>query len=385
MLKTNPLVTVLMPVYNGGEYLKISVRSVLNQTYRDFEFLIINNCSTDDSVEIIESFNDKRIIIHNNDRNLGQTKSLNIGLRLARGKYVARMDADDMAYPMWLEKLVNYVKEHPMYAAVGTSAVVIDSSDCIKRLLKTPINYQEIIVNLFFGKAMNHVGAFLKKETILEIGGYNEDFSVAQDYELWSSLIRMGYQIINIPDILVSVRVHENSFGFMEETKKGLEDTSETITRNVNTLTSLKITRDEAVKMRLFYRFPFYLTSNDFKWVQNIYEEIFNNLKDKFKLNPKLLRMRLKSQMLRPYCIRALHEIEDNKLSTAREIIKDYFRFYGFHIKPFCLYLVTYTGFEVAKYIPLIYEESLKIVTKLFLKIKFPLRKKCEKNNICYF
>jgi hypothetical protein len=91
-------------------------------------------------------------------------------------------------------------------------------------------------------------------------------------------------------------------------------------------------------------------------------------------LNSKLLRMRLKRQMLRPYCIRAVHEIEDNKLSNAREIIKDYFRSYGFHIMPFCLYLATYIGFGVAKKIPLIYEEGLRIVTELFLKIKVHLR-----------
>ncbi len=373
-MKSNPLVTVLMPVYNGGEYLRLSIESILRQTYRDFEFLIINDCSTDNSLKIIEAFNDKRIIIYNNENNLGQTKSLNVGLKLAKGKYIARMDADDMAFSMWLDKLVKYILEHPEYVAVSSYAAVIDGLGNPQKILKTPNNFQEVIVNLFFGKAMNHVGALLNKEIILKIGGYNEDFSVAQDYELWSSLIRMGYQIINIPDILVSVRVHENSFGFMEETKKGLQDTSETITRTVNTLTSLKITRDEAVKMRLFYRFPSSLTSNDFKWVQKMYENIFDNLKDKFKLNSKLLRMRLKRQMLRPYCIRAVHEIEGNKLSVARKIIKDYFRFYGFHIMPFCLYLVTYTHFGVAKKIRLIYEESLKIVTKLSIKIRVHLR-----------
>lgn len=375
-MKTNPLVTVLMTVYNGGEYLKSSVQSVLNQTFKDFEFLVVNDCSNDDSVKTIESFKDDRIVIYNNERNIGQTKSLNVGLNLARGKYIARMDADDMAFPSWLDKSVDYIRRHPEYAAVGSYAVVIDGLGNPQKIHKTPINFHQIIVGLFFAKVMNHVGAVIKKEAIIEKGGYNENFSAAQDYELWSSLIRMGYQIINIPDILVSIRVHENSFGFMEETKKGLQDAAETITRNVNTLTSLKITRDEAVKIRLFYRFPSYLTNNDFKWVQNMYEKIFDNLKDKFKLNSKLLRMRLKSQMLRPYCIRAVHEIEGNKLSTAREIIKDYFRSYGFHIMPFCLYLVTYTGSGIAKKIPLIYEESLKIATKLFLTIKVGLRTK---------
>ena len=370
-MKTNPQVTVLMTVYNGERYLHTSLQSVLNQTFKNFEFLIVNDCSIDNSLDLIKSYKDSRIVIHNNKVNLGQTKSLNVGLKLARGKYVARMDADDMAFPMWLDKLVKYILVHPEYVAVSSYAAVIDGLGNPQRIHKTPITFQEVIVNLFFGKVMNHVGALLKKEIILDIGGYNEDFNVAQDYELWSLLIRMGYQIINIPDILVSVRVHENSFGFIEENNKGLQDTAETITRTVNALTSLKITKNEAIKMRLFYRSPSHLTSSDFKWVQNMYEKIFDNLKDKFKLNPKQLRMKLKNQMLRPYCIRAVHEIEGNKLSTARNIIRDYFRSYGFHIMPFFLYLATCTGFKVAKKIPLIYEESLKIVTKLFLlKIK---------------
>src|SRR3990170_4187453 len=122
-MKKDPLVTVLMAVYNGGRYLKSSIESVLNQTFRDFEFLIINDCSTDDSVKMIESFNDERIIIHHNENNIGQTKSLNVGLKLARGKYIARMDADDMAFPTWVEELVNYFEKNPKYAVIGAAAV----------------------------------------------------------------------------------------------------------------------------------------------------------------------------------------------------------------------------------------------------------------------
>ena len=85
MLTTSPFVTVLMTVYNGGKYLKSSIKSIVNQTYKDFEFLIVNNCSTDNSLDIIESFNDSRIVIHNNENNFGQTKALNIGLSFAKG------------------------------------------------------------------------------------------------------------------------------------------------------------------------------------------------------------------------------------------------------------------------------------------------------------
>ena len=145
----NPLVTVLMTVYNGGEYLKTSVRSILNQTFKDFEFLIVNDFSTDDSVDIIKLFNDGRIVIYNNEKNIGQTKSLNVGLNLAKGKYVARMDADDMAFPLWLDKSLDYIRKHPEYAAVGSAAIVMNESGRMKKALKTPTNFAEVIFHIF--------------------------------------------------------------------------------------------------------------------------------------------------------------------------------------------------------------------------------------------
>ena len=93
---TRPLVTVLMALYNGGGYLKQTVKSVLDQTYSDFEFLIVNDCSTDDSLKVIGSFNDPRIKVYTNEKNMGQTPSLNRGVQLAKGEYFARMDGDDL-------------------------------------------------------------------------------------------------------------------------------------------------------------------------------------------------------------------------------------------------------------------------------------------------
>ncbi|HLD69252.1 MAG TPA: glycosyltransferase family 2 protein, partial [Candidatus Omnitrophota bacterium] len=141
-----PLISVLMALYNGGEYLKQSIKSVLDQTHDDFEFLIVNDCSTDDSLKIIESFHDKRIKVHNNAKNLGQTPSLNIGLKLARGDYFARMDADDVAFPQWIQSQVNYVEKHPGYSVVSSYAVAIDEENKIKKLYKPPQNKEDIIL-----------------------------------------------------------------------------------------------------------------------------------------------------------------------------------------------------------------------------------------------
>lgn len=102
-----------MTVYNGAEYLSASVQSIIDQTFKDLEFLIVNDCSTYDFVKIIESFKDDGVVIFDNEKDIWQTKSLDIGLKLAKGEYIARIDADDVAFPLWLDKLVSFIRKHP--------------------------------------------------------------------------------------------------------------------------------------------------------------------------------------------------------------------------------------------------------------------------------
>lgn len=360
------LVTVLMPVYNGEEYLMSSVRSILSQTFKGFEFLIVNDCSTDGSLNIIKSFNDNRIVIHNNERNLGQTKSLNIGLKLAKGKYVARMDSDDMAYPKWLEKLLNYIKKYPEYVVVGAFAIMMNNLGKTIKVLKVPTNYEEAIFRIFFANSMNHVGTLLNKKIILANGSYNEEFQIAQDYELWSSLIRNRYRIISVSDILVAVRAHKNSLGFLEEKKMGLSEVAETIYRNVNTLTNLKISQDDAVKLRLFYRFPEQLTFAEFNRVHSLYEKIFRNLKNEFALNSGFLKTKIRKQMLIPYCKKAISEIENKRLKAVCEIILGYYSRYGFSLNIFFDILTLFSDKIMVKKLPHMYrkwqEKTKKVI-----------------------
>ena len=362
-----PLVTVLMPVYNGGEYLRLSIESILSQTYRDFELLIINDCSTDNSLETIKSFNDPRIVVYTNTVNMGQTKSLNIGLKLAKGKYIARMDADDMAFPLWLETLVNYIKERPENVVVGSAAIVINGVGKIKELRKMPTSFSEIIFHIFYAPPMNHVSVLFKRDLILESGGYDEEFKITQDYELWSSIIRSNNRIANISDILVAYRVHSRSVGFIEANKRGLQEKSETIFRNVNSLTNLKITRDDAEKIcKLFYHTAD-LDAAEFLAAQRNFENIYFNLKEKFNLPPKLIRKGIKTQMLKPYCKLAIHKIQNKDIKEARRTALMYYSRYGFHILPFLIFLTAFTGYRMSAKIPFIYEKLLETVAKLSL------------------
>lgn len=116
----SPTVSVLMPVYNGAKYLHEAVKSILDQTYADFEFLIVNDGSTDDSEKIILSFKDPRIVIIKNEINIGLINSLNKGLTIAKGKYIARMDADDVAMPQRLELQVKEFNTNPNAIVIGT-------------------------------------------------------------------------------------------------------------------------------------------------------------------------------------------------------------------------------------------------------------------------
>jgi len=115
-----PKVTVLMPVYNGEKYLNEAIDSILGQTFKDFKFLIINDGSTDGTADILKSYKDSRIKVTNNEKNIGLTKSLNKGLKMAKSEYIARMDADDISLPTRLQKQVEFMDSHPKVGVCGT-------------------------------------------------------------------------------------------------------------------------------------------------------------------------------------------------------------------------------------------------------------------------
>ena len=183
-------VTVLMAVYNGGSYLRKSIESVLAQTYENFDFLIINDCSKDETVDIIETFNDPRIVLHTNHKNIGQTASLNLGLQLAKGKYIARIDADDRANYTWLEKLVSVMVKDSSISVLSCASNVIDERDVVYKTFFPPEKFEDIKLRALLESPINHVGSLMKKSVILETGGYPSEYQVSADYFLWIKLIQ---------------------------------------------------------------------------------------------------------------------------------------------------------------------------------------------------
>lgn len=206
ILITNLKVTVLMSVYNGEKRLQEAVESILNQTFTDFEFLIINDASTDCSMKILQSYSDPRIKIITNKNNLGLTKSLNKGLELAKGKYIARMDADDVSYSTRLEKQVKYLEEHRDVGLVGSSFEIIDEfGNLLSRNIYKTFTYEKIYYALIFNNCIAHSSVMYRRDLVINIGGYDERLARTQDFDLWSRISKKS-KIEVIEEVLLKWR-----------------------------------------------------------------------------------------------------------------------------------------------------------------------------------
>lgn len=201
-----PLVTVLMAVYNGEAYLKEAIDSILNQTFTDFEFLIIDDASTDSSRRLLDSYRDFRFRILSNSHNLCLARSLNRGMKMARGKYIVRMDADDISLPQRLEKQVAFMESHP---DIGVSGSWLECFGDRSQVWYYPVEPGIIRSNLLFQNQLGHPTVIMRRELMMAKGlFYNPDYREAEDYDLWT---RCGehFPLSNLPEILLLYRWHE--------------------------------------------------------------------------------------------------------------------------------------------------------------------------------
>lgn len=205
------MISVLLSVYNGDRWLKECIKSILNQSYKDFEFLIIDDGSTDKSLSIIKDFakKDSRIIYFSHP-NIGLTASLNKGLLEAKGEWIARIDSDDLACRERLEKQISYAKKNKL-ALVGCQSYLINSEGKLEQFLLIPNKHNELCSNLKKQKIMfKHSSVLFKKKLVLELGGYRECMRKSQDYDLWLRISEKG-KIGCIGYIGTYIRVHSNN------------------------------------------------------------------------------------------------------------------------------------------------------------------------------
>ncbi len=205
-----PDISIVMPVYNGLPYLPQAIESILSQTFINFEFIIINDASKDRSLEVIRSYSDPRIKIIDNPKNLHLISSLNIGLRAAQGKYVARMDQDDISFPERLNKQYDFLQSHPDVILVGTWSNIMNSVEKFIKVHKNPLRSNVLKYELMFGNTITHPSIMFRKEAIQNIGGYGVEWINTEDYNLYSRLIR-SHKLANIGEPLINYRVHKTS------------------------------------------------------------------------------------------------------------------------------------------------------------------------------
>lgn len=205
-----PEVTVLMSVYNGEKYLKKAIESILCQTFTDFEFLIVNDGSTDATSDVVLSYADARIHLVTNETNIGLTRALNKGIELAQGKYIARQDADDVSLPTRLEKEVLFLDQYKEVYLVGSAFQVINKKGEVLTTVPVLTENSEIQHALPQANQFCHGTIMLRKSIATSVGLYRPEFAAAQDYDLWLRISERS-AVANISEPLYQWRLTANS------------------------------------------------------------------------------------------------------------------------------------------------------------------------------
>lgn len=213
-----PLISVVLPVYNLAPYLKESLDSILNQTIQDFEIIVIDDCSTDNTIEIATSYHDSRIKILSKTENKGLIDSLNIGFKAANGKYIARMDGDDISDLKRFEKQLFILENNPEIKVCGSWLQAFGKDD---KIIKHKENHEQILVNMMLHCSMS-LGAVMLDKVWAEGEYFNEEKKHVEDYDFWSRVIWKG-KLYNIQEVLYYYRIHEKqvSTTYNEIQRKG--------------------------------------------------------------------------------------------------------------------------------------------------------------------
>ena len=219
-MNTSPLVSVIMPLYNAEAYLREAIDSILAQTYTNFELLLLNDGSSDKTEEICLSYKDPRIKYHFH-KNIGLAGTLNKGLDLSTGVYIARQDQDDIAHKKRFEKQVNYLETHASVILLGTWAKVFSDAEPFIKLHDHATHPAILKFDLMFDNPFVHSTIMFRKKDIEQVGPYNADRSFFEDYELWSRFSQKG-DVANLQDVLLDYRHHDK--GLSKSTSYFKED-----------------------------------------------------------------------------------------------------------------------------------------------------------------
>ena len=203
-----PLVSIIIPVYNAHDYITECIESIINQTHTSIEIIIIDDASTDDSLEIVRSFNDIRLRIIRNEKNLGLATSVNNAIKISQGAFIARMDADDIAFPQRIEKQLSFLLSNPTISILGTAMQSIGHSDYLHQF---PLTHSKCKVQLLFNVCFGHPTVMFRKSVFDSVENYYQDElqQYSEEYELWCRLVdRVTFA--NLPEALILYRTFDN-------------------------------------------------------------------------------------------------------------------------------------------------------------------------------
>lgn len=213
-----PRVSVILPVFNGERYLGSALGSILAQTFRDLECIVVNDGSTDGTAALARSFADPRLRLIEHERNLGIVASLNRGMSEAGGTYICRMDADDEALPDRIAKQAGFLDRNPHVALCGTNTVLIDASGREIGREMFPPSTGDIRRTIFVHNPFAHSSVMIRASILRQCGFYDPRFLHNEDYDLWLR-IAADHDMANLPEPLIRRRVHETSISAARETE----------------------------------------------------------------------------------------------------------------------------------------------------------------------
>lgn len=229
-----PAISIVLPVYNCESYVADAIQSILNQSFANFELIIINDGSTDGSGSIARHFKelDARVIIIEQE-NKGLVFSLNKGIEIAQAEYIARMDADDISMPNRLKLQYEKMNEDSQIAVLGSFTKIIDEHGQEVGLGFYPVHSNDVTRLLYRGSPVAHPAVMMRKKVVQAVGGYREKFLHCEDYDLWLRIIETGYVIANLPKLLLKYRVHTNNISFIHRQQQEINSNIAILTHRI--------------------------------------------------------------------------------------------------------------------------------------------------------
>lgn len=336
--KKVPEISVIMAVYNGEKCLKKTIDSILNQTFRDIEFLIVDDASTDNTISFINSYRDSRIKLICNRENLGQTASLNIGINHAKGRFLARIDADDHAMPNRLSAQYEFMTHNPQYSVVGTDCIVFDNDDVNRSVSRGLTQKDHVIVKLMTGGSpINHISVLMKSDDIVSVGGYNDEFKIVADLDLWSRLVRNGRKITTIPEVLNAYRSSDISYT-AKNYQLAIAEKTTIFYENIKTFTNVEIDKNKVnLVTRLFSDEFENMGSEEIDIAEKTYMAVLNSIKP--ELDITVSEREVRKALAQNYWISSYHKILLGKNREARQVIANCIKRHGLMPKSLMIYL----------------------------------------------